>query len=1102
VPVLGATSASAAEPTALSVTPATAYIRNVDGATTYRVTLNSASPAETVHAYVQSGPDATTGLSGTVTCTPASIPISARARVAIPTPVSTYDCAVPHLASKGAGLDTIRFFYDAAQTGTYQSSDPTATATLSIAGEVDSISLTPVSANVAEGGYQGYTLLVRDADGRPVPGESVTVTGTEPNVNATSIDVTTSAPTPGDTFTGTGEGTATVTTGDGSTTTTAGGGTVYAASKVAGLVTLTASSDGTPSTVSSTATLTVNPGGVNDVTSVDVSPATQKAFTSKLVSVTITLRNAQGNPVSAVTPKAKVLTGPDAGTALVVSGATDGTGSTTATYTTGATAGTDTVQAWVNQTDGTANTTGLDAGEPSGTSSVVVAAEPDFSAPGGLTGTDVNVPAGTTSVPVTFTLTTHAGTAAAGYNVAFTTTDPAPTGKYSLSQDTAVTDASGKVTVLVSTSDPAAGDSATVTAKLVGDASVTGTALVSWQARATQDLIVTPFEDTKSTHGTTTHHVTATDQFGDPVTGLTYHWYVGNWWFGSRNDPTTNPGATGTGSSFTYTDVGPIDSPGSDFLSVYATDADGNNVGSGYAIQFWVPGPALATQVNIDINDQNGYYVQRNGTGPYVPTEFVKSDTASTTDDPAVNDSANVEQVSVKLADANGNPLYGRTVTFTSSGVGVFTDENGKPIGTSITATVDGSGFATVNVRSRQAGTQTLTATADGISDTGTITYSGQYVPVTPKRLVDTRTGQGDLQTTSGSTAPKGPLMANQLYEYNYYSTDLPLDAAAYAFNVTAIKPDSAGNLRVGPSCNEGSDVPSTSLINYQKGKDVANFVIVPRGCSLVIYSDSSKANVAIDFAGYYPNIGGQNIQDVRPPTRIVDTRTGLGGSTGAIAGGSSRAFQVAGVGGIDPDAKAVALNVTAIGPTSVGNLRVYPDGAAVPNTSNINYIRGQDKAAFVVMDLPANGKIRVYSDYGSANVAIDAFEYYPATSTLVTSVPTRILDTRDTGSLTANHAMSIPVAGHGGVPADAEAVLVSVTGIHKADSTGYGNLRVYPTGASVPTVSTLNYVSKTSDVANFDIVQLGTDGELSLYSDSSPIDVAVDVLGYVPAGS
>ena len=46
------------------------------------------------------------------------------------------------------------------------------------------------------------------------------------------------------------------------------------------------------------------------------------------------------------------------------------------------------------------------------------------------------------------------------------------------------------------------------------------------------------------------------------------------------------------------------------------------------------------------------------------------------------------------------------------------------------------------------------------------------------------------------------------------------------------------------------------------------------------------------------------------------------------------------------------------------------------------------------------------------------------------------------------------------------------------------------------------NYVSKSADVANFAIVTLGAGGQLSLYSSVSPIDVALDVVGYVPAGS
>lgn len=50
--------------------------------------------------------------------------------------------------------------------------------------------------------------------------------------------------------------------------------------------------------------------------------------------------------------------------------------------------------------------------------------------------------------------------------------------------------------------------------------------------------------------------------------------------------------------------------------------------------------------------------------------------------------------------------------------------------------------------------------------------------------------------------------------------------------------------------------------------------------------------------------------------------------------------------------------------------------------------------------------------------------------------------------------------------------------------------------------MSTLNDVSRISEVANFTIVKLGTNGRLTLYTAGSSTDVAVDVVGYIPAGN
>jgi len=412
---------------------------------------------------------------------------------------------------------------------------------------------------------------------------------------------------------------------------------------------------------------------------------------------------------------------------------------------------------------------------------------------------------------------------------------------------------------------------------------------------------------------------------------------------------------------------------------------------------------------------------------------------------------------------------------------------------------------------------QTITATVNGISSVGMITWSGQYVPVTPFRIFDTRNGQGGAGT--------GLLAPDTLTYFDYARTAVPLDATAYALNVTVVGSPGNGDLRVADSCENGSPTraltpPGTSLINYQVGPAIANAIVVPNECptaisGLRVFSDNSPVNVIVDVEGYYvgdrrKTVGPSNPAfKSLPPSRIADTRTGVntGGPT-SIAPGEHITIQVTGTGagpnndGIPDDAKAVAINLTAINPNSYGFLRVYPDGAPPPNTSNINYIPGVDKAAFAVVDIPANGKIDVSSDGATIGLAADVFGYYPSTSNVVTFSPVRVLDTRDTAPLPADQPLLVQVAGRAGVPTDAQAVLVSVTAVHCTGATGGGFLRIYPADAALPDTSNVNYISPTTDVANFAIVKLAANGQLALYSAGSPINALIDVVGYVPAGS
>jgi hypothetical protein len=381
---------------------------------------------------------------------------------------------------------------------------------------------------------------------------------------------------------------------------------------------------------------------------------------------------------------------------------------------------------------------------------------------------------------------------------------------------------------------------------------------------------------------------------------------------------------------------------------------------------------------------------------------------------------------------------------------------------------------------------------------TATTAIVGQYVAVTPTRVVDTR--------VAGNALHAGPLANHTVYTLDLSAvTGVPLNESAYAFNVTAVHPTGAGNLRIGPAC--ASPNPTTSIVNYQTGKDVANDLVVSNlvgglPCNkLLVYSDAlgaSVSDVVLDLQGYFSSTSG--FVGVTP-SRLADTRINLGG--GPLSKNSVEAFQISGSGGVPAGATAVAINVTAVHPNALGNLRIYPNGQAIPSTSNINYIRGGDQAAFAIVKLPPSGKIDIYTDNANVNVTIDVFGYLPSTSNVVTQTPVRVLDTRTTGGPLVNGAprtITIGGATGSGVPANAKAVIVSLTAVHATGGTGIGNLRAYPGGTTEPTVSNINYLGPTADVANMAIVPLGSGGTITLATEGSTMNAVVDVVGYVPA--
>ncbi|WP_344941335.1 hypothetical protein, partial [Terrabacter ginsenosidimutans] len=170
-------------------------------------------------------------------------------------------------------------------------------------------------------------------------------------------------------------------------------------------------------------------------------------------------------------------------------------------------------------------------------------------------------------------------------------------------------------------------------------------------------------------------------------------------------------------------------------------------------------------------------------------------------------------------------------------------------------------------------------------------------------------------------------------------------------------------------------------------------------------------------------------------PSRLLDTRSGLGAPKAAVAGNHVVDLQVTGRGGVPASGVgAVVLNVTAVGPTSAGNLTVFPAGQVRPNTSNLNFVAGQTVANLVIVKVGTGGKVSLVTSGGQTNLIGDVMGWYPTGSEYAGLSPSRLLDTRSglgapKAAVAGNHVVDLQVTGRGGVPASGVgAVVLNVT--------------------------------------------------------------------------
>jgi hypothetical protein len=246
-----------------------------------------------------------------------------------------------------------------------------------------------------------------------------------------------------------------------------------------------------------------------------------------------------------------------------------------------------------------------------------------------------------------------------------------------------------------------------------------------------------------------------------------------------------------------------------------------------------------------------------------------------------------------------------------------------------------------------------------------------KYVSLSPQRVFDTREGQG---------APKAKIPAGNAVEVPVTGVGgVPFGAKAVVINLTGTNASTSTFVSALPTWTPG-EVPGTSSINLVPGELAANLTIAkvsPTG-TIRVYNGAGTTDAIGDVVGYFP---ADSDYVPMSPSRLLDTRDGIGIAPGKVPGGSKVDLDVLsqGLPGDSSQIAGVVLNVTVVNPTQDAFITVWPSGADMPLASSTNVRPSQVVANTVISKVGSNGKVSLYNSTGTVDLLADIVGWIPA---------------------------------------------------------------------------------------------------------------------------
>ncbi len=275
-----------------------------------------------------------------------------------------------------------------------------------------------------------------------------------------------------------------------------------------------------------------------------------------------------------------------------------------------------------------------------------------------------------------------------------------------------------------------------------------------------------------------------------------------------------------------------------------------------------------------------------------------------------------------------------------------------------------------VSIFNGSKGTVDLLADVQGFFAGGSNTGEnpGTLKTVTPTRLLDTRSGLGT--SVEGKVAPRSVTKVKIAGRGS-----VPANASAVAINITAVGSAGKGFITAFP----GTPRPEVSTVNFEAGQNRANLALAQIGTdgTISLYNGStSTVDLLADVTGYFVGGGTPEVDGSYVPSstvRVIDTRQS-GSSTGFVPSLATLRVPIFPAG--EPFAsyiKAVAINVTAVGPQAAGFFTTWDGTTTVPAVSNVNFQAKHDAAGSIVVPVNDDGTISIYNgSFGNVDMIVD----------------------------------------------------------------------------------------------------------------------------------